>query len=1098
MPDLEIHLLGPFEVLSEGQPLTAFKSNKARALLAYLVCEVDRPHARGVLAGLFWPEYPENKARDNLRFTLSSLRQTLDDSQADPPFLLIERETVQFNPDCNCRVDLWDLRQALEDGSLPKLKSGLSLYRSRFLEGFSLGDCPAFDEWLLLQGERIQREVIMGFYRLAAHYEVRCDYEMALFAVEQVRAIDPTGEDCYRRMMHLLALNGQREQAMEQYQLCRVMLQKELGVEPSREITTLYKAIRSQSFPPPPSAPRWDNLPRQTTPFIGREAAQKTLDNILTNPEIPLITIHGPGGIGKTRLALQAALAQRTHFRDGVYFVRLGPLSDPEQIVPAIAAATGFYFYQSGEDQETQLFNFLRAKSMLLVLDNFEHLSVGAPLIADLLQAAPEVRVLATSRHRLNLSFETVFTLGGMDCAGSSEQLVTDQPEGVQLFIQCARRVNCDYEPQAADLVEISRICQLVGGSPLGIVLAAPLVSSLPLGEITAAMQQDNDFLTSHAQDMPERQTSLRAAFNHSWNLLSEQEQQILLKLAVFKGGFTFQAAQGIMEAKLSDLKELENKALLQYSFGVGRYEFHSLIWQFAFERLAAQPQVHEAIRAAHSAWYIHTLEKWFTEAQGSRQLTTLQLIEWDIENIRAAWDWEITRGHTLYLERALNGLCFYYQWRGLYQEGETLCFLTAQRLRIDLPPTASPDAPGFRLLARVLAWRSVFSLAIGHRRRANEYLTESMQVYDLDQQGGFYLRQVGDCLVNTSCQEARRCYEKSLAICRERDDCWGEAHALAALGWAAFDSGCYSEARDFFLKSQRLLRTLEDHIGMATALRGLGSTAIRQGQLSRAEKFLRECTQLVKETRNQAELAKGLSALGWTFVLNGKFQEGSTSIAQSIEIWTNLGSDDQKTHLYTTLGLAELHQGRVADALDEIQQSLELAQIHHNPKALAFAHWGLGWVDMVRGDLDAALDTVLESERLWREAGFLEEVGHAQALLATIACQQGRWAQAREYLRAVLDSTIQQHVLLPLLYAAPALGLCFTLEGKPAMHNRVHALATSYPLITRSFFFKLVTQQMYASHGIPHDLVKSSAMQIPLSERNFLKLAAELLEALC
>ncbi len=1102
MPDLEIHLLGPFEVICEGQLVIAFKSDKARALLAYLVCEVDRPQPRGELAGLFWPGYPVKEGLDHLDDALSSLEDTLNVPQTGPHYILIHKNTVQFNPNSNCRVDLWDLRQALADGSIQKLKSGLSLYRSRFLEDFSLEDCPAFDAWLSSEGKRIQQEVILGFYRLATHYEERGDYDMALFAVEQVREIDPFGEDSCHRMMQLLALNGQRELALDQYHLCCKVLRNELRVEPSREIRQLYKAIRSKSFPPRPSGPRWDTLPHQTTPFIGREAALIALGDLLTNPEIPLVTIRGPGGIGKTRLALQVAMAHRTYFRDGVYFISLGSLNDPEQIVPAIAAATGFYFFRGAEGQETQLFNYLRDKSMLLVIDNIEHLSAGAPFIADLQHSTRGLRVLATSRDRLNLSFETVFTLDGMDWVdpeGAPETDLIDmlQPEAVQLFIQCARRVDRDFEMKAGDLAHIQQICELVGGSPLGIVLVAPWVSSLPISEIAIALQQDHDLLTSQNQDLMDQQTILRAVFNHSWKRLSTREQDILVRLAVFKGGFTFQAAQEITGAILTDLMELERKALIQYSFEVGRYEFHNLTWQFVFERLSALPLVHHSINVAHSSWYISILRTWFSESQGSRQLTTLQLIEWDIENIRAAWDWEIARGHTLNLERALNGLCFYYQWRGQYQDGETLCFLTSQRLRQDLPPSAPRSAPGFRLLARVLAWRSLFSLAIGHQRRAHEYLAESMQVFDLDAQDGFYLRQVGDCLVGTSWQEARRYYETSLAMCREAEDCWGEAHALAALGWAAFDSGSYSEARESFAESLALLRKLRDHIGMTNALRGLGSIAVQQGQLAEAEAFMREWVQLVKETRNQAEMAKGLSEIGWILVLNGNFQDGCTSVAESIEIWTGLGAEIQAFSLHTPLGLAELHQGSLNEALDEIQQGLELAQDTRLPKALAHANWGLGLVYLSQDDLKVAWASALKCEQIWGEAGYLEEIGHAKALQATIACRQGHLPQARDYLVSALENVVQHHVLLPLLYAVPALDLYLKLQDKPVMRTRIHTLAASYPLITRSYYFKVVTQQLYASQNISHEPLGGKPEHSPTPSDSFLKLAVELLEAL-
>lgn len=846
-----------------------------------------------------------------------------------------------------------------------------------------------------------------------------------------------------------------------------------------------------------------NNLPRQATPFVGRETALQTLDNLLAQPGIPLVTIHGPGGIGKTRLALQAARNQRENFPDGVVFTRLGSQNDPESIVPAIAAATGFYFFKGPEYQANQLFTFLQDKSLLIVIDHFEHYSMGAAILAELLEAAPNVRVLATSRYPLDLPCETTFTLVGMDCQHPASPAPDPCYEAVELFIQCAQRVWQGFNPLPIDLEHITQICKMLQGNPLGIVLVASWTGSLTLNQIAQVLENQ----PGEPGHLPTTHVNIQAAFNFAWGLLASNLQTTLANLSVFKGGFTFQAAQEIAGASLDELRELENRSLLNYNFSAGRYETHNLVWQFAFEHLSEDPSTYQKIHATHSSWYIAALETWFAEFQGARQVTTLQLIEADIENVRAAWDWAISQGHTLELGRALNGLCIYYHWRGLYQEGETLCFLTAHQLSMALPtinllpasvsPVSVSPPPGFRLLARVLAWRSVFSHAIGHPGRAAQYLEESLRYYDAGTQDGFYLRQVGDCLAALKKPESEQHYQQSLAACREAGDRWGEANALAALGWSAFHQGQYETAHLQHIHSLALQRKLGDKIGMAGTLHGLGSAAYRQGQFSEAEQYLRECCQVVKETGNQVEIAQKLKGYGWILVLNGKFQEGCDSITECIERWDQLGPSKHKAHLHTILGLAELHLGKLENAQQDTKQALDFAVQHGKPDDVAFAHWGLGWVKLAQDELIQAWDLLSDSEKIWQELGAEEESGFAYALLSTLACEQGNWEPARHYLVQTLGTTIRRQTLLPLLYAFPALGLWFDLHGKPGLRSQIQDLATCYPLVTASHYFKAIIQRACSRRGIPSTQLQIRANWEVKSNGHFLETASRLLEAL-
>lgn len=331
MPHLSLGMLGPFQVTLEGQPVTDFKSNKVRSLLAYLAVEADRPHRREVLAGLLWPEWPDREALSNLRYALSNLRRVIGDRQAEPPFLLITRDTLQFNPTSDYRLDVNDFGFRTSDSGFPgseaesqqskiaNLKSAITLYQGDFLEGFSVSDSPAFEEWVLLTRERLARQVSAALHHLATIYEQRDEYEPAqAWAWRQIER-EPWDEAAHQQLMRTLALGGQRSAALAQYETCRRLLAEELGVEPAQETTRLYQQIRDGTLtgrePAPASPPdRTASLPlflEQEPPdveipvFVARERELAQLDGMLKlalagQGRVAFVT--GEVGSGKTAL----------------------------------------------------------------------------------------------------------------------------------------------------------------------------------------------------------------------------------------------------------------------------------------------------------------------------------------------------------------------------------------------------------------------------------------------------------------------------------------------------------------------------------------------------------------------------------------------------------------------------------------------------------------------------------------------------------------------------------------------------------------------------------------------------------------------------
>lgn len=424
------------------------------------------------------------------------------------------------------------------------------------------------------------------------------------------------------------------------------------------------------------------NLPVQTTPFVGREAELVELENLVSDPQRRLITILASGGMGKTRLAIRAAELQANNMADGVAFVELAPLTSIDAIPQAIADATGYNFQQVALSPIDQLTHHLREKELLLVLDNFEHLADGVGMVNVLLKGVPRLQIIVTSRVKLGLSGETVFALGGMDFPQWETPEDALEYSAVKMFMQSAQRVLPDFELTVDSLDYVARICRLVQGMPLGILLAAAWLDTLSLEEIAEEIHQSIDFLESDLHDLPERQQSIRAVFEYSWKLMSEKERQVFAKLSIFRGGFTREAVQKITGATLRNLTSLVNKSLVSRNADTGRYQVHELLRQFAEEQLEDMSEL-EATRDAHAQYYA----TWQIVSDDNTILTdpkNLQEVQTDFENIKLAWyrilenrDFDTALRFTQQL---------YYVTRVLMREADGIALLKYARKLYDVP----------------------------------------------------------------------------------------------------------------------------------------------------------------------------------------------------------------------------------------------------------------------------------------------------------------------------------------------------------------------------------------------------------------------------
>ena len=1133
MAHLSLSLLGGFQATLDGEPVAEFESAKVRALLAYLAVEADRLHRRETLGGLLWPDRPEPSARNNLRHALAVLRRAIGDHIARPPHLLITRETIQFNRASDHWLDvetfgnLVDARQGKEAAIL-QLERAVSLYRGGFLDGFSVKGSPAFEDWALLTREWIQRRAMAALQWLASEYERCGEYERACELARRQVGLEPWQEEGHRQVMRLLVLTGRRSAALAQYEVCRRALAEELGVEPEEETTALYRRIRDGTLRKTAQPPRAGigehrdvrqtvyNLPAPLTPLIGREAALDEIARLLQEPACRLLSLVGPGGIGKTHLALEVATklassdaglaGQRRLFGDGICFVPLGPVQAVEAIVPAIAQALRFALFSRAHPEQRssarqQLLNYVQQRNLLLVLDNFEHLlghspsagEDGASLVAGFLGAAPDLKMLVTSRTRLGVPGEHLFVVPALSfpaerlngraphlLAASATPARMTQYSAVKLFLESARRVTRDFESMGDDLAYIADICYLVQGNPLGILLAASWIAVMAPAEIAAEIGKTFDFLTTDWRGLPERQRSMRTVLDHSWHLLTEREQEVLAGLSVFRGSFARQVAHYVTGASMPELRSLVNRSLVQRA-PTGRYGLHELLRQYAEEKLDQSPAAHAVARDRHSAYYTTALQAWGADLQGPRQQSALAEMDVEIDNARAAWDWAAGQRHVERLSPALEGLGHYYERRLRHQEGEAAFNGAAEGLRAARNLAAGVSGDVVKTLAMTLAFQALFAQTMGRTEVARDLLEQGLGLLegpelcgqDSRSEEAFLWSALGWLGRQTGRGGSREPFERSLALYRSLGDRWGTARALCALGRVAdFEARDYGEARRKLEESAAIFRTLGDTRGIAEAALWLSWVHQFEGQAEESERLARKAVAVLRELSDPAGVAQGLSALASALWWAGKYAESQARLEERLAIYDELGVRDSFGLL--GLGWVNMHQGRSERARACLQTGLAIAREMDDLQMVADALHQLGHVAVCEGACVEANRLLLESLPMYQTIGTQDNLGMARCVLGYAARGLGDVEQVRLRLGQALRSAEEWGSFPMLVYALPGAALLLLDRHQEERAVEIYALARRLPAVANSRWFADVVGRHVAAAAatLPPDVV--------------------------
>lgn len=864
-------MLGPAQ-LQVGETWTELPLGKTSALLYYLACK-RKWVSRDEIVYLLWPDSPEGSAKKNLRQLLTTLRRS---SYAEG--LEIEENRLRWP----IESDVQGFKQAISDGNLA---TAAQLYEGELLQGYTPPNLPEFEEWLEGERRELQESWRSTALAFAAELGATARHLQAADLLGRVRKLDILDEELLQRYLQSLALAGEKDKALEAFDSFSRALANEYGGEPEEASLHLVERIRRGDVlrPEPPkssigkksSSPKY-NLPLQPTPFIGREVDKNSVGELLKDPSRRLITLIGPGGIGKTRLALEVASAQVEAFKDGVWFVNLAPLRSSELLITAIADAVGFAFYGVTEPK-AQLFNFLQDKQVLLVLDNFEQLFTAAPAVAELLASSSRSKALVTSRAALRIYGEQEYTVPAMALPDPAEILsptTLSECEAVQLFVQRALAVKPQFVVTSETAPAVADICFRLDGLPLAIELAAARLRLFSPQALASRLSSRLTLLTGGAQDLPTRQQTLRGAIDWSYSLLDPDEQRLFSRLAVFVGGRSLEAVEAVCNAEsdqnvdvLAGLDSLVGKSLLRQEEVPGEPRFTMLetIHEFAAERLDASGDA-DRVRRNHARYYLRLVEEAEQELTGSNQVVWLERLELEHDNLRAALSWAQVSEEAEVMLRLSGALWRFWAARGYISQG-------LERLTLALgQPTADRKT---RAYAKALLGAGSLACLQGDYRGAKDFFTKSLEIAEnlKDKQStatafnslGMVAGHEGDH------SAARLLFEDSLALKRELGDIWGITAALNNLGVLAYEGGDYARARSLYEESLALEQGLGDKRGIALSLSNLGIVALYGGDYHAACAFYKEGLALGWELGDKWDIAGSLEELA---VVVGKLDQ--------------------------------------------------------------------------------------------------------------------------------------------------------------------------------------------------------------------------------
>jgi predicted ATPase/DNA-binding SARP family transcriptional activator len=1025
VPDLSVTLFGMPQIKRGNEPITV-QRRKDLALLIYLLV-TSQPHSRDVLATLLWQEEGQSVARSNLRKSLSRLKGLLGEDA-----LLVSQEHIGLHPDLSLHLDVQDFNTRLEQfrqhhpdrnrqepdlcpACRQALDEAASIYQADFLNGFNLPDSSTFDEWQFFQAESLRQNLALVLELLAHQYTLDGNFEAAITFCRRWLSLDKLHEPAQRQLMLLYALNGQATAAKRQFEECVHLLEEELHTKPEPETLQLFDAIQRKKITVPQKGSvhsqaeavsetnplkerpmsRVHGLPNYPTPFIGREKELEEITRLLQEPAYRLLTLLGPGGSGKTRLALQAAayFSESTSqlFQDGIYFISLAPLTDPGMLVGALFEGLKITGQVRGANARERLLSYLQGHRILLILDNFEHLlgEESVALISDMSVAAPQCRLLVTSRERLNLQGEQIFRVEGLEIP--EEQVPPARLEmdpvsitfsALKLFEQCAARVQPSFAITRENYEPVVQICRMVQGMPLAIEMAASWLEIFSPEEIRVEIGRSLDFLQSNFRDLPGRQRSLRAVFDSSWTLLDRQTRPVLKALSVFRAGFTREAAQAVAGVSVKTLLDLTNKSWLQ-RLSSGRYQIHELLRQFCFEKLQMEAVTFEQVRKQYCDYYVSFGSSLWRAMKGRDQKSAFAAVGEEMENFHTAWRWLVEKDQIeTAVDHLLPALFYYSEIRDLALELLLLMESSSEVL------TMHQDR-----LARS-RWEVILNatIIIPGRFAVYEEIGFGLQKEDIQRVWSLLEKQKDSFLVDfwgirlayaygnfVDAEAAIRYLELALSEMERANKYWELATTYLYLAKIQFPQLSYSRRNEavlerYILAALDIFTRLGDDLNVSYARLQLGSLRYKQERLVEAIEQWKLAQAALKSLDEWSIANNMIRLIGDAYLQMGNFENAFQCFDQIARISFAHGHAQQAVGALSKESFEMVRYGDLAEARRLRQQCIEIIESSGPPYQVGWNYWEMGEILRVMGTLDQAAEWYERSREAF-EATFPDDV---------------------------------------------------------------------------------------------------------------------------
>lgn len=960
-----LQLLGTPKLVTEDTVMD-IPPKQALLLGSYLAYKEDWA-SRDELVHLFWPDESEKTARHNLSQLLYHCKK-----QIWMQGLETERQRVRWLVD----TDVKRFQQALGGGGW---SAATKHYEGSLLEGVATNYALNFESWLLSERESLKNAWREAALNQAKELEFASSYTEASQLLRSVLTQDPLAEDVLQAYMRCAFKDNQREQALKSFDVFAKHLAQELDMEPLTSTQALAAEIRSSQVAKQApqikvaSEAKLYAFPSEATPFIGRDIERAELADFFERSKTRLLSLLGAGGMGKSRLATQLSKEQAWRFKEGAVFLALAPLTDASLIATTLLQALGLSV-PAEQSSEQALLDYLTDKQILLVFDNVEHLPDCVELIVELLEHCPTIFILTTSREALDLRNEQIYDISGLSYPSSPVDNA-EAYDAVNLFLRAARRAHTKFVFET-NKEAVLKLCQFLQGSPLGLELAAAWVRLLSCNEILEELEKNLDLLKANHQDAPERHESMRAVLEYSWALLSDAEQLALQNLAVFKGGFTKNAAQEVSAVAVRTLLALVNKSLLQRST-TGRFERHSVVQYFCFEKLELDPTRLAATQKQHSQFFLVFAEEAETSLRGQGQLEVLVRLDEELSNLRTALSWSLEQQDIKLAFALAAALGRYWELRGYYSEGREWLEKVFELSKV------MAIQPSAELQAKALNAAGNLARVQGDNLNAKRQLEESLALYRNLKQSrsvaqvlsnlGLVLRSQGDYAT------ARDLLNESLALQRKHKNERGVAQALNNLAIVAFWFGDYSEAQSLLEESLEIARNLDDKFGIANILNNLGNALRGQGAYLKAQAYQEESLALFRALKGQHGISQTLNNLALVAVELAEFNKAYDYLAESLELKREAKEERGVAQVLTNLGMVALHSEATQDAETYLNEALAL---HHSFEDKI----GIAITLNIKGDLarklqDYALAKELHSESLALFKELKDKLGQAESL---------------------------------------------------------------------------------------------------------------------